>query len=261
MSEFSDRPLIAGSIVGLRSFGVDTLGRLTGVNFKSVFTPDVNAAICRGDTRRSPFAFLTMPHMMSLPCECPACKTPQSKKNHRPGTLDCTCGYYAYFDREANPYHKDGNMLGLVEGFGNVTVGSRGFRAEKAKLVALIDESATPLALIKRYTWQFWLNFAAALWIIFWAVLDLRDARWGVGGTELGLALIVLTVLIVLRNKAFLNKTRPGSTSRLTPEIRRNYPAVPVYPSLSAALAEHPLTPPEKPSPDTDPEFWSRSAS
>lgn len=269
MSDFSDRPLIAGSLVGLRSFGVDAYGRLTGVNYRRVFTPEVNVARCAGDSRKGGFIIGPM-HLAGLSCGCPMCRptveTAKTAPDHRVAQLDCTCGFYAYFDREANPYHKNGNVLGLVEGFGNVTVGSRGFRAEKAKLVALIDETPTPLTLVKRHTWQFWLSFAGALSIIFWAVLDLRDTRWGLGSTELGLALILLTVLIAFRNKAFLaksnpGKSNPGKSARLSAEIRRNYADVPVYPSLTAALAEHPLTPPEKPSPESDPEFWTRSVS
>ena len=45
--------------------------------------------------------------------------------------------------------------------------------------------------------------------------------------------------------------------------VLANYPDVPVYPSIEAALREHPLTvPPDDPvpTPETDPDFWTRSA-
>ena len=39
MSDFSDRPFVAGVITGLRAFRIDLLGRLTGVVHRDVWTP------------------------------------------------------------------------------------------------------------------------------------------------------------------------------------------------------------------------------
>jgi hypothetical protein len=55
----------------------------------------------------------------------------------------CTCGFYAYTSPQAlyanTPwsYSSAGEVYGLVRGYGHVTVGSLGFRAEKADIVAL----------------------------------------------------------------------------------------------------------------------------
>lgn len=61
---------------------------------------------------------------------------------HRAADLSCTCGFYAYFDDGQNTYfdYNAGDVLGVIEGYGQVTVGSRGFKAEKAKIVALLIE-------------------------------------------------------------------------------------------------------------------------
>ena len=72
---------------------------------------------------------------------------------HRAADLHCTCGFYAYFDDGPNTYFEPGvDVLGIVEGYGQVTVGSRGFKAERAKIVALIipAEDAFRCRLVRR---------------------------------------------------------------------------------------------------------------
>lgn len=158
MSEFSDRPFVAGSLRGVRAFDVDALGRLVGVAHKQVWRPGENAAECRKETAtrgRYPI-WSTLPWLTSLRYEMvpadankpvslvhagrEAAKLARERSNHRPGSLSCTCGFYAYFDTAYdNPYDDSpGRIRALVDGYGVVTVGSRGFRAEKAKIVALI---------------------------------------------------------------------------------------------------------------------------
>lgn len=52
----------------------------------------------------------------------------------------CTCGFYAYNNQESlirNSYTNDSAVFGLIKGYGKVTIGTKGFRAEKADIVAL----------------------------------------------------------------------------------------------------------------------------
>jgi hypothetical protein len=160
MSDFNDRPLVMGSVVGLRSFRVDSLGRLTGYTHRTVFTPGENVGECRkGEDDATggwllphrafwgfsdPWSFTVGPTWSapSIVDDAPGVKDvtlAHAKPKHRVGQKDCTCGYYAYFDGQ-NDYHdkSDARLAGLIEGYGNVTIGERGFRAQKAKLVALI---------------------------------------------------------------------------------------------------------------------------
>jgi hypothetical protein len=58
--------------------------------------------------------------------------------HHRAGIKGCSCGFYAYFDEDHNPHHSKSNVLCVIEGYGLLTVGTRGFRAEKARLLALV---------------------------------------------------------------------------------------------------------------------------
>lgn len=52
----------------------------------------------------------------------------------------CVCGFYAYTDLASiaqNSYNQPNSIIGIVRGHGKVTIGTKGFRAEKADIVAL----------------------------------------------------------------------------------------------------------------------------
>lgn len=152
MSEFSDAPFVAGSLTGMRAFRVDKYGRLTGVTHAQVFRPGENVAVCRKAEHEAMQAswrglsvslwapsFLVSDQPPTPPAAKPltaeAVETPTTR--HRVGSVDCGCGYYAYFNG-GNDYKKQDRTIGaLVEGYGVCSVGERGFRAEKARLLAL----------------------------------------------------------------------------------------------------------------------------
>lgn len=131
--EFGQAALVAGSLIGLRSFRV-VGSELTGCVRPLAWQPGVNVAVCAIDPVEQAMARAMRGYFPWSSPESP----------HRVAGLDCTCGFYAYFDTDANPHHLPGNVLGLIEGTGRATVGSRGFRVEKARLVALIKPTALP---------------------------------------------------------------------------------------------------------------------
>ena len=160
MTDFSDRPFVAGSLIGLRTFAPDRLGRLTGPQQGGVFKPGENEAVCLKSERSgglwvswapgkipgaSPFTFsfhsyLTSEFDYEPPPETPlvdAYKAEWKRTRHQVGSLDCACGFYAYTDG-TNQYKRRDRIAALIEGYGVCTVGSAGFRASKARLVALI---------------------------------------------------------------------------------------------------------------------------
>lgn len=227
MSDFSDRPFVAGSLVGLRAFAVDPLGRLVGPSYPQIFTPGDNEAECKKDpysesmylTFRSMQeslvrAYYTPPPTPPPPKRSfwhiggPTSDTPPSdhsiasaavekvkapeKPKHSLAGLDCHCGFYAYFDGR-NDYKQPSNVAAIIEGFGVCTVGTRGFRASKARLVAIVVPGK---------------NFPEA-----------KFSR-----------------------------------------VVHNYPDVPLYTSRRKAIEAHPLTAPEVPTPETCDDFWTRSA-
>lgn len=117
--DFSVRPFAAGTVVGLRSFRP---GReaLQGVVRPAPWQAGENLARCYPNGRLD--------------------EPPSNDEHHRVAGLDCTCGFYAYFG-DANDYSSPmfgGSVTGIIEGYGVVTLGSRGFRAAKARIVALV---------------------------------------------------------------------------------------------------------------------------
>lgn len=208
MTEFSDRLFAAGSLTGIRSWRVDRYGRLLASQINAVWTPGENVGRCfkdrfsggvvyHGSTVKYTFdpttgygyatPSLTGASILSAPRF--EQYTPPCDK-HTPGALSCKCGFYAYFDNGPNAYHEGGNVLGLIEGYGVTTVGTRGFRSEKARIQAFI--------------------------------------------------------------------IKPRDRVGLTARVLANYPDVPVFERKREAFEQFPLTPPDFPLPESDPEFWTR---
>lgn len=173
MSEFSDEAFVAGSLTGIRTFRVDKLGRLTAVNFPDpVWTPGENVAVCRKGRDFPAGARLSFgppgsyggfsgllgggysvyfddPPPVVTALRAAEKVEPLPPPVHQVAQLNCTCGYYAYFDNGDNPNHCRGlDVYGVIEGYGRATVGARGFRCEKAVIKALIikPKHATRLA-------------------------------------------------------------------------------------------------------------------
>lgn len=327
------RPLVAGQITGVRSFAVDKLGRLTGVTHRKVWRPGVNEAHCPtaataeeqveekakevdkaeregGDaityhhlsssmtaaiSRQIASAYSASPSFTWHVAE-PMTRTDE----HRPGAKGCGCGFWAYFDG-SDDFSDDDNVTGIIRGEGVVTVGSKGFRAERAEVVALVDPSdrwaGEPAEDKRPNLWDRWSDWiydkAYGSWdsllvtllvgfsvaaVVLGTYGLVGDAGMGVAWTAFGLSLLSLGGWAV-RNRGFAHgRDRSQAAMRraarafspgasLDPEcweaVRRNYPDVPVYPTLKAALRDFPLTEPPKPepiTPDNTPDFWEREA-
>ena len=50
----------------------------------------------------------------------------------------CQCGFWAY---DEAGFKAHGTVVGVIEGYGKTTVGTKGFRCEKARIVALSCEN------------------------------------------------------------------------------------------------------------------------
>lgn len=219
MSDFSDRPFVAGSLIGVRSFAVNPDGTLRGPVKPETWRAGVNTAECR----MGPLDLLQQSAALSvaavdnlawsmhvMTCAArgvvnlkkkPKPKAAPEKPVHTLAGVNCKCGYYGYFRNRHNPHHSDGNILGIVEAFGTVTVGSRGFRASKARIIALVrNDDATTAN--DRY-------------------------MFGYPGCGCGACRILA-----------------GQSAISFDKIAAHYD-VPVFATLDAALAEYPLTVPE----------------
>lgn len=62
------------------------------------------------------------------------------QNNHEIISPNCTCGFYAYTNEDylrKNSVEMNYNVFGIVRAWGNVTIGSGGFRAQYAEIVGL----------------------------------------------------------------------------------------------------------------------------
>lgn len=64
------------------------------------------------------------------------CRCWSADHSYSPAAKDHQCGFYAYTDNDRMMFHEK-NAVGVIEAWGTITVGTRGFRAAKAKIVAL----------------------------------------------------------------------------------------------------------------------------
>jgi hypothetical protein len=254
-----DFALSLGSVVGVRAFDTDWLGRLTGVSNAAVFKPEQNTAACfRCQTRR---------------------------------LATCECGFYAYFSGQDNQYMYAHAIGGIIEGTGRTVVGTKGFRTEKATLLALFPINGSVKtswsALVTRWLYPTYRWFdhvddedfsfpgfviailiAALLGLV--GVISLFTADW-----ELGTWMVPLAAwfagfarrfwLLDTASKKAKTLTRIGKSKEPDPfdRLRELYPETPIYKNLKAALNEHPLTAAEEhapvptlPSPSTEDNFW-----
>jgi len=108
-------PFAVGTVYGLRSFALDrTTARLLGpTHGQYVFNSGENVARCGSN------AGYTQPR-------------------HRVGSKGCSCGFYAYYNGR-NTYYNHATIAAIIEGYGVVTYGSEGFRAEKCRIVAAVN--------------------------------------------------------------------------------------------------------------------------
>lgn len=134
MTTFDGPPLVAGTIHGFRHFEVRP-GSLylrsplrTGYRWK----PEENTASC-GD-----YGWLARHHVAEQFCEC---------------------GFYAYRYPWFSAYGSPRRAMGVIEAYGRVSVGRRGFRAEKARLVAV----CIPRGAGRRWLWLLGLACVLAL--------------------------------------------------------------------------------------------------
>lgn len=204
MGEFTAPEFSIQPVIGARAFDVDKLGRLRGVSHPQIWTPGENEASCRVNEDTS-YAILINAFTSAYFRAAGGYVTPSTapiyystatggaaspKPPH--GLVGCSCGFYGYYDG-SNDYHKPERVSGVVEGYGEVVIGTRGFRATKARIVALTIPGDVPF----------------------------------------------------------------GTANR----VRHNYRDVPFYDSFEAMVSAYPTDVEVGLTPETDPEFWTRSAS
>lgn len=146
--ECSGPEFAVGSLRGVHTWSVDRLGRLVGISYPQVWTPGENVATCR----LNEISALSAAQIATAgyPSRDPAMQVIQSfqyatgaytktiREKCERLSPDCTCGFYAYHDGVADYHPISCCIEGIIDGYGLTTVGTRGFRCEKARIVALL---------------------------------------------------------------------------------------------------------------------------
>lgn len=130
--DFSGVDLALGSVFGHRIFGVDIEGKLLPVSHSGHWLPGENVAQCfkhpgkdRVDPKRDDEEYSDYHKRVE-----------RWRADHQ--FADCEHGFYAYFDGHDNGYtYNKMHVAGVVEAYGDVLIGTKGFRAAKARIVAL----------------------------------------------------------------------------------------------------------------------------
>lgn len=163
--------LSLGEVYGLRVWKVDSYGRLRARHIDSAkpWRPGVNVAECNGGPQSMPPDKIIDPEdrgRVGQSIDYEYALTPSGAKfivrwtdgtvssydsikfskdaTHEAPDEKCKCGFYAYTETDHEEVKKqDGLILGVVKGTGRTLMGVRGFRSEKAEIVALLNPAGT----------------------------------------------------------------------------------------------------------------------
>lgn len=219
---------VAGSVVGVRLFGLSpspperafptTPLRLTGVTYRTTWHPGTNTATCGSGALARAAGRLRAAVTGTEP---PAGPTADEEAEH---LLDpeCGCGFWAYTARPGDKvdlvYGTNGHpVIGVVEAWGRMVIGPRGFRAQHARILALaFPDVTTPDAAALLREWTSELQFH---------------------------------VRKTLRGSGFLRTPGPpvpqfpwGGNAAHQARVAASYPDVAIFPDEPSMLAEYPLS-------------------
>jgi hypothetical protein len=305
-ADFTGVPLVVGAARGVRAFDVDQLGRLAGVSYPQVWTPGENQSKCGGPnqavaayhslnravanlaaTYRPPITYAsggivrpTAAYESAVQSK-PAV-TEVTKPKHT--IAGCSCGFYAFYSG-ANDYATTSRVQAVVDGYGETTIGTRGFRAEKAKIVALCIPDPSKAKGVKPPRLIRWaqehedlapvlgiLAGMAALGSGIAAIVTAQFSLWTLLGLLPAIALLGFTQRVWAADfgdkwgigSEYYRQVkygRPATSNTLAPSIadkvRANYD-VPIFDSYEAMIAAFPPDHGTVPTPETDPDFWTR---
>lgn len=133
-----------GSLTGLRGFRLWPDGSLTGLSYCQRYHTGENLAACYVLNQEDP-AVGTRQSWALLSAHLRFAGEPYDRDQDRPchesdgqAFADCHCGFYAYNDPAWCEVGQGSNIVtGVVEAYGRVVIGSKGFRAEKVRVRAL----------------------------------------------------------------------------------------------------------------------------
>lgn len=229
MNENSLTEFAAGSVTGERVFHPTKDGWLTGVTFEMIWKPGINEAVCCATGPLAPLAQVWSTHPWDREV------FPMFPSEHRVGGLNCVCGFYAYYDGGDNRYSNLTTIPGIIRGHGITSIGDRGFRCQRAEIVALVrPRYRFRSALTGSRFLPMWMTLSAIVQVLM-GTLDFTSGNPKGGWWAMLLAMVFMfsAIISVSGTPMLVGKWR---------KIKKHYPDVPIYRSMQAARAAHPLT-------------------
>lgn len=167
----------------------------------------------------------------------------------------CSCGFHALTKDSGalQAYQGFGEVVGIVEGYGEVVEGTKGFRASKGRIVALTFPSTrrmvaavrTPARWAQALLWFVLAFLSSAVAVQLWNTDGGLGSLAGMAGWQL------IAAWCMGRGFAYLARPWvptvvdvPYEGSFPLEEIRANYPGVKIYDTVAAMLEAHPLSTP-----------------
>lgn len=132
--DFSGVDFAVGEVRGFREWRVDTRGVLFPLSHSGDWLPGENSAVCKCYPGRE-----VLPEREGEDWKERSERVKAWKES--PHFKEGTHGFYAYWDGETGSYAGGKPVVsGVIDGYGEVLIGTKGFRAMKARIVALAVE-------------------------------------------------------------------------------------------------------------------------
>jgi hypothetical protein len=144
-----------------------TVGRLRSVSYDNWWQSDEESASCeiqQGFSRYHTHPPQNSSHhqlvvytqtftgsSMSV-CIDPGC--PDNKPEHRAPGADCTCGIYGWYSPDDPLNEHRGEVVGVTENSGKIQLGTRGFRTERSKILAIAPTPNTSFSPFTRHKFR-----------------------------------------------------------------------------------------------------------
>lgn len=132
--------LVLGSIRGIRKFRLTPDNHLTGLFYRQAWLPGENIAYHHKVETNFVYPYHGMGAFIThSPASIVIEPTPENPTIHRGAEFaPCKCGFYAFYSEVTSKgVSYLAEVPAVIEGYGEVVIGSKGFRALKAKIVAV----------------------------------------------------------------------------------------------------------------------------
>jgi hypothetical protein len=143
MRDFDGFPMAVGEVYGLRVWRVDEYGRLRARHVAAPpWRPGENTATCEASVAMGGFVTASFGGPSGPGFTVQMEPAPERPSHATAPDEHCKCGFYAYTQPLAALADSGAVVIGVIRGTGRTLIGTKGFRCEKAEIVALLDPRA-----------------------------------------------------------------------------------------------------------------------